>query len=333
MSNDRINPARIGVLTGIAECHGLVWLIALLCGYSQTGSGQVCLDLTNEPAVNQSFGRVGADVLLEKRTTYQYSADPCPIDGSYTVMDAVDGRCFFSLWHSVPEDHTPGDVRGNMMIVNGSDRAGAFYEHPLAGLCSGTAYEFSVWGMNLLKPGICTAPLLPDLTISIETESGRVIQSIPIGTIPLSATPVWRRYATVFTAPEVTDGVVVRLINRQGDGGCGNDLALDDIQLKQCGPCSPAPVYVPEAFTPNNDGLNDELSVFLRQAVSFSLTIYNRWGSPVFTSDAVNQRWDGKHENRSCPTGDYSWAIRYQLADATNVTREYVRTGHLLLLR
>ena len=317
----RFNQAVVGCLIGFG------------CGYGQPGLGQACLDLAKEPTVNQSFGRVGATVSLTGRTTYRSSTDTCPLDGSYTVMGAVDGSCYFSLWHSVPEDHTPSDERGNMMIVNGSDEAGAFYEHPLAGLCSGTAYEFSVWGMNLLKPGICTAPLLPDLAISVETKTGQVIETVNIGIIPQSATPIWRQYTAVFTAPEMTDGVVVKLINRQGSGGCGNDLALDDIQLKQCGACSPTPLYVPEAFTPNNDGLNDELAIFLRRAVSFSLTIYNRWGSPVFTSDALTRKWDGNHGGAPCPAGDYNWAVSYQLADATNVTRAYVKTGRILLLR
>lgn len=308
-------------------------LLAFILGCGQLSFGQVCLDLANEPAVNQSFGRVGASVSLAGRTTYQYSTDPCPVDGSYTISDSVDGRCYLSLWHNVSEDHTPGDKRGNMMIVNGSEAAGAFYEHPLAGLCSGTAYEFSVWGMNLLKPGICTAPMLPDLTISVETAGGQVIQSIHIGSIAQSATPTWNRYATIFTAPENTDGVVVKLINQQGSGGCGNDLALDDIQLKQCGACSPSSVYVPEAFTPNNDGMNDDLAIFLRKSDSFSLSVYNRWGNPVFTSNALNQKWDGNHRGAPCPAGDYSWIVTYQLTDDANVTREYVRTGRVALLR
>ncbi len=325
---DRL-PANAGRLCRAAFV-GLIWLAF---GYGQSGLGQVCRDLANEPAVNQSFGRAGAAVSLTGRTTYQSSANPCPLDGSYTLSPTIDGNCFLALWHNVPEDHTPGDVGGNMMIVNGSDQSGEFYQHPLTSLCSGTPYEFSVWGMNLLKPGICTAPLLPNLTISIETAAGRVIQSINIGTIPQSATPTWQRFSTVFTAPESTDGVVVKLINKQGDGGCGNDLALDDIQLKQCGACSPAPIYVPEAFSPNNDGVNDELTVFLRKPDSFNLTVYNRWGNPVFFSDALSRKWDGNHVGTPCPTGDYSYVVTYRLADATNVTREYVKTGRVLLLR
>ena len=93
------------------------------------------------------------------------------------------------------------------------------------------------------------------------------------------------------------------------------------------------PLYVPEAFSPNNDGMNDELAVFLRRADSFSLTVYNRWGRPVFTSNTLTQRWDGNFSGSPCPAGDYTWVVSYGLTDDTNVTRDYVKTGRLLLLR
>jgi gliding motility-associated-like protein len=328
VNNLTINPPGRILRSFLRTC-----LLCLAYGFCHTSAGQVCLDLSKEPAVNQSFGQAGSSVSLAGRTTYLASTDLCPVDGTYKVTDAVDGSCFMYLWHSIPEDHTPNDVRGNMLIVNASDEAGAFYTHPLTGLCSGTPYEFSVWGINLLKPGICSAPVLPELTISIETEGGQVIQTINIGVIPQSATPTWQRFSAVFTAPEQVEGVVVKLINQQGAGGCGNDLALDDIQLKQCGECRPMPAFAPDAFSPNNDGLNDELVFHLRGANSFNLTIYNRWGKPVFSGTSLDQRWDGTQAGAPCPAGDYSWVINYQLTDATNVIRSYVKTGHVLLLR
>lgn len=310
-----------------------VGLIGFVFGYSQPAYAQVCLDFAREPAFSQSFGRVGAGVSLAGRTNYPYSAEACPLDGSYTVADAVDGNCFLTLWHDVPEDHTPNDARGNMMIVNGSNRPVELYTLPPISLCSGTTYELSVWAINLLEPRICSAPLLPELAISVETASGQVLQSISISPIPQAVTPSWQRYATLFTAPETTEAIVVKLINLQSTEGCGNDMALDDIQLKQCGACSPAPMYVPGAFSPNNDGVNDQLAVFLREATAYSITVFNRWGSPVFTSDALNQPWDGTYSGTPCPTGDYTWVINYQLTDATNVARKYVKTGRVLLLR
>ena len=56
-------------------------------------------------------------------------------------------------------------------------------------------------------------------------------------------------------------------------------------------------LYVPNAFTPNNNGLNDFAKVFpvgIKQLKYFS--IYNRWGQKVFSTDDSNKGWDGKWE-------------------------------------
>lgn len=307
----------------------VVWLGGQT-GLAQT---QTCAGLSNVLTINEPFGTVSQNTSAAGLTSYQYVTATCPDNGQYTLAESVRGTCFDNAWHAVAEDHTPGDVRGRMLVINASNAGGAFYQQSLAGLCGGTQYEFSVWGLNLLRPGICSEPGLPNLTIHIETSAGRVLQAINFGSISVTQTPTWRRYSTLFTVPLVNEPLVVKLINNQGAGGCGNDLAFDDIQLKQCEVCPPTPVFVPDAFSPNNDGVNDELTVFLANPVEFSMKVYNRWGSVIFTSDNLNQRWNGSFAGSPCPAGDYSWSVSYQLTDPSNVTRTYVRTGHVVLLR
>ena len=311
----------------------IVLISSIVCLGKQHCLAQSCTGISTDLIINQSFGTAGDKPSLTGLTTYQYSTTSCPNNGQYTIASRVDGSCFDNAWHTVTEDHTPGDTQGNMLIINASNEVGAFYQQPLPGLCGGTQYEFSVWGLNLLRPGICSAPTLPNLTIRIETTNGLVLQTINFGSITLSQTPTWRQFSTLFKAPLVNEPVIVKLINNQEAGGCGNDFALDDIQLKQCDACAPEPVYVPDAFTPNNDGLNDVLAVFLPDAVTFRIKIYNRWGNVVFVSDTLTDRWNGTYGGNACPTGDYTWVITYQHTDAASVIREYVRTGHVLLLR
>jgi gliding motility-associated-like protein len=69
------------------------------------------------------------------------------------------------------------------------------------------------------------------------------------------------------------------------------------------------PVLVPNAFTPNGDGLNDTFRpvVDYERVRMFNMVIYNRWGQMIFeTSDPV-EGWDGK----DAPAGVYSWVISY----------------------
>lgn len=312
-----------------------LWLVAALglTAVALPGIGQVCTGASGEIIIRETFGSGSVRPSLMGRTTYTLVTNPCPIDGQYAILSSTPDSCFGYLWHALPADHTPDDVSGNFLVVNASEKPGEFYNQVVAGLCSGTQYEFSVWGLNMLKPGICSRPLVPDVAIRIETTGGQLVQTVDVGRIGESATAVWKRYATLFTVPANTDGVVLKLINKQGEGGCGNDLALDDIELTRCGSCPPAPVFLPDVFTPNNDGLNDKLTVLLRDVQAFSLTIYDRWGSVVFGSEAVTDGWDGSVGGKPGPAGAYTWLLRYQRPGANNTPDTFVHTGRVLLLR
>ncbi len=68
-------------------------------------------------------------------------------------------------------------------------------------------------------------------------------------------------------------------------------------------------LYVPTAFTPNNDGVND---CFMIKGVGFEgyeFTIFDRWGTPVFTTTNPEDCWDGTYNGAPLPTGSYSWRL------------------------
>jgi gliding motility-associated-like protein len=69
------------------------------------------------------------------------------------------------------------------------------------------------------------------------------------------------------------------------------------------------PVLVPNAFTPNNDGLNDTFRpvVDYERVRMFSMVIYNRWGQLIFETANPTDGWDGKDS----PAGVYGWVISY----------------------
>jgi gliding motility-associated-like protein len=84
-------------------------------------------------------------------------------------------------------------------------------------------------------------------------------------------------------------------------GGCS---ASDDILIKifNSGP----DIFIPSAFTPNQDGLNDILKPFpvgIQQFLYF--TVYNRWGQVMYTSKEINKGWDGKFSGLPQPPGTY----------------------------
>ena len=299
---------------------------------SQGSFAQSCSGANAEVLIREAFGTTDEIPSLRGRTSYKLVAKTCPDNGEYTISTRSDGTCFNSVWHSLSQDHT-GNLGGNMLIVNGSGLPGEFYRQTIPGLCGGTNYEFSVWGLNLLQPGNCNNSSLPNLTIQIETESGRPLRTIDIGSIPETLKPAWRRFSVTFTMPDVDEPVLVKLINKAEAGGCGNDLALDDIELIRCSACPPKLVYVPDAFTPNNDGNNDELAIYLAAAVSVKVTLFNRWGTIVYARNNLTERWDGTVDGVPCPVGNYTWVVTYEAADSPTTTSTYVRSGQVMLLR
>jgi gliding motility-associated-like protein len=122
-------------------------------------------------------------------------------------------------------------------VVNASLQPSAFYLDTVRGLCSNTTFEFAVWMANLLLPGTCGGGIQPNLTFTIEKLDGTVLQSYSTGDIPSVPTPTWQQVGFYFVTPSGAGAsdVVLRIVNN-ATGGCGNDLALDDITFRPCGP-------------------------------------------------------------------------------------------------
>lgn len=77
----------------------------------------------------------------------------------------------------------------------------------------------------------------------------------------------------------------------------------------------PPEVYIPSAFTPNADGLNDIIRpAFLGKVVSCRLLIYNRNGQKVFDTEDCLSGWDGKIRGQVQDPGAYVYYLRYQFA-------------------
>lgn len=198
-------------------------------------SAQICSGSLGDPIVNITFG-AGPNpgpMLTAATTNYSYITTDCPNDGSYAVRN-VTNSCFSATWHTVT-DHT-GDPNGYFMLVNASMQPSAFYIDTVRNLCGNTTYEFAAWIVNVLLPSSCGGNgIKPDLTFRVEKTDGTILQSFNSGAIPGSTTPQWRQYGFYFKTDATTSDVVIRIINNS-TGGCGNDLGLDDITFRACGP-------------------------------------------------------------------------------------------------
>jgi gliding motility-associated-like protein len=75
-------------------------------------------------------------------------------------------------------------------------------------------------------------------------------------------------------------------------------------------------IEVPNAFTPNNDGLNDWFSPHnALKADNYTFSVYNRWGQVVYQTKNWMDRWDGKLKGQLQPPGVYIWKLSYTHRD------------------
>lgn len=93
------------------------------------------------------------------------------------------------------------------------------------------------------------------------------------------------------------------------------------------------PFFMPNAFSPNRDGLNDEFKPVQRYDYvnSYHLFVYSRWGELIFETSDIEQGWDGNHKGKTAPLGTYVYRIVYT-AHSTG-TETQVKTGHFSLVK
>lgn len=91
-------------------------------------------------------------------------------------------------------------------------------------------------------------------------------------------------------------------------------------------------IYVPNAFTPNADGLNDTFQPKGFGIVKYELSVFDRWGEKVFTTKVFNEGWDGTFQgrgNKIIEEGSYTWLI-----NLTNVFgKSHELKGHVILIK
>jgi gliding motility-associated-like protein len=94
-------------------------------------------------------------------------------------------------------------------------------------------------------------------------------------------------------------------------------------------------LWLPNAFTPNDDGKNDEFKPVLQQELTgdYILYIYNRWGTGIFTSKDPGKGWDGKMKGQECPEDVYVYLVRYLYSINPQDIIEETWRGNVMLLR
>lgn len=208
--------------------------------------------------------------------------------------------------------------------------------NPISSLCAGI-YDVTVTDSRLC-PLLTSFTLIVDsifANVSVYSDKDTIYQgqstglhstTIPTGNYtwypstgldnPFSPNPVASPMVTTTYYLTITD-----------PNGCIYSDSLRIVVLEVF--CDEPYIYVPNAFTPNSDGKNDELFVRSKMLSEFNFLVYDRWGEKVFETQDINYGWDGKYKGKACDPGVFVYYL-----DATCHNKlQYVKKGNVTLIR
>lgn len=127
--------------------------------------------------------------------------------------------------------------------------------------------------------------------------------------------------------PMITITKAGTYIVKASNGPC---MASAQKNIRVC-PCS---FFIPNSFTPNDDGLNDVWGPsYIAESMfaKFELFIYDRWGRQIHKISSVSETWDGRVNGKLLPIGVYSWVAHYTCTTAPDELK--VKHGSVTIVR
>lgn len=142
---------------------------------------------------------------------------------------------------------------------------------------------------------------------------------------------IWSPFNTLNS---LTDSIVIAMPNdttiykviasKQGCSVTGTiRINVDDVQ------CDEPNIFVPNAFTPNNDGNNDELLVRGRWITSLRFVVYNRYGQELFTTNNQLEGWDGTYKGKDLGPDVFGYYLTVRCLDGGN----FAKRGNVTLIK
>jgi hypothetical protein len=134
-------------------------------------------------------------------------------------------------WHGGALDYTVNDVGGYMYVLDLGAYGSQLFNFTVNNLCIGVHYEFSAYLANVGKNIYNYAK--PNIRFEVRTATveNHLLMQISTGDIPEYGKMTWRKYGVSFIA---SSSSIVLLMISHVEGSIGNDLAVDDIQLRVC---------------------------------------------------------------------------------------------------
>jgi gliding motility-associated-like protein len=315
-----------GAITGISSTNATTfnWTNgANTEDISTLAAGMYTLTLSNGyGCMAQTPGLVVAQI---SKPSIDYSAlqvvnDTCN-SGQGAILDltmADGGRTYTWAWYNgtpgsgstpgtPPAGSTPGtsSSTGNTAGYLSGLNAGDYYVTVTDQYnCAVTSTPFTVGDIELAPP----APQVSDQYIPRNTSTVIPIANPQKGIYELldnnalGATVLSESATGSLQTPPIPQDETLYVEFTRGD--CSSPVSAVNIKVFDS-----VRLFVPNAFTPNNDGVNDRWHIVLQGLVrNIRISVFDRWGAEVFTSSNVNTTWDGTFSGRSL-SGTFAYII------------------------
>ncbi len=102
-----------------------------------------------------------------------------------------------------------------------------------------------------------------------------------------------------------TDNYTISLVLSK-EGKCSDSFSVNICVIDTVA------LFIPTAFTPNDDGTNDEFMIASSSITQAHIEIYNRWGEMVFSTDDPRQGWNGYYKGKLCSNDFYVYVVKYK---------------------
>lgn len=187
-------------------------------------------------------------------------------------------------------------------------------------------YYFDIDDINLVR-----LPEVINVTESICTNRPKRINIADLANLPIMQNEIEYRWE---------DGTIDSINYIAQTGTYRIEAVLDcttiPIILQVEGTSCETAAYVPTAFSPNDDGQNDLMRIFITDNLpieTYRFTVYNRWGKQVFTTDSVAKSWDGTAQGSPLSADTYIWVLNYSTLDPQIGNVTYQQSGSVVLIR
>ncbi|MFN5334320.1 MAG: lamin tail domain-containing protein, partial [Bacteroidota bacterium] len=302
----------------------------------------VILPTTSINGIKGTWNPASLSTAVAGDISYSFTPDAGQCADPVTIIVKVNPRVTPTFPYGTTLTICSGDPTPNLLGLSSNNILGTWNPTPVSNTQS-DVYTFTPLGNACANQTTFTVTVIQRPNVSVRPDTTLYHNAVYPGDIfsglPVGSTVSWTNSnpaiglpssgsgnVPAFTAINIGSNPVTATITvNSTNGNCAGTTRTYKITVLPLN----RDVFVPNVFSPNGDGRNDQLLVFGNYITKLEMRIFNQWGEmiKVITNPATG--WDGTHKGKAQPVGVYVYTLRATLADGTEVNKK----GSITLVR